>query len=50
MGLKVLERDEAFYYLHRDGRLIGAIITYVDDFTLAGTEDFVNEVINTVSK
>ena len=50
IGLRVLEGDEAFYYLHRDGKLIGAVITHVDDFTLAGTEVFVNEVIDTVSK
>ena len=50
MGLKVLEGDEAFYYLHKDGKLIGAVITHVDDFTLAGTEDFVNDVIKTVAE
>ena len=48
--MKVLEGDEAFYYLHRNGELIGAVITHVDDFTLAGTEEFVNEVINTVAE
>ena len=50
IGLKVLEGDEAFYYLHRNGELIGAVITHVDDFTLAGTEEFVREVIDTVSE
>ena len=29
-----MEGDEAFYYLHRDGDLIGGVITHVDDFTL----------------
>ena len=42
--------EEAFYYLHRDGDLIGTIITHVDDFTLAGTEAFINEVLKTVSR
>ena len=50
IGLKVMEGDEAFYYLHRNGELIGTIITHVDDFTLAGTEDFIKEVLETVSK
>ena len=50
IGLKVMEGDEAFYYLHRDGDLIGTVITHVDDFTLAGTEAFINEVIETVSR
>ena len=45
-----MEGDEAFYYLHRNGELIGTVITHVDDFTLAGTEAFVNEVIETVSQ
>ena len=47
--LKVMEGDEAFYYLHRDGELMGAVITHVDDFTLAGTEDFIKEVLEIVS-
>ena len=34
VGLKVMEGDEAFYYLHRDGKLIRAVVTHVDDFTL----------------
>ena len=50
IGLKVMEGDEAFYYLHRDGELIGIVITHVDDFTLAGTEAFNNEVLETVSR
>ena len=48
--MKVLEGDEAFYYLHQDGKLIGTVITHVDDFTLAGTEDFIKEVLETVAK
>ena len=44
IGLKVMEGNEAFYYLHQDGELIGAVITHVDDFTLAETEDFIKEV------
>ena len=36
IGLKVMKGDEAFYYLHKDEELIGAVITNIDDFTLAG--------------
>ena len=50
IGLKVMEGDEAFYYLHRDGKLMGAVITHVDDFTLAGTEEFIKEVLETVGR
>ena len=45
-----MEGDEAFYYLHQDGELLGAVITHVDDFTLAGTEDFIKEVLETISR
>ena len=50
IGLKVLEGDKAFYYLHQDGNLIGGVITYVDDFTLAGTDVFIKEVLETISR
>ena len=50
IGLKVIKGDETFYYLHRDRDLIGTVITHVDDFTLAGTEAFINEVLETVSR
>ena len=50
IGLKVMEGDEAFYYLHQDGELMGAVITHVDDFTLAGTEEFIRKVSETISR
>ena len=40
--------DEEFYYLYRDGNLIGGVITYVDDFTIAGTEDFIKEILKAI--
>ena len=48
--MKVMEGDEAFYYKHQDNELQGAVITHVDDFTLAGTEDFIKEVLETVAR
>ena len=45
-----MERDEEFYYLHRNGDLIGAVITHVDDFTLAGTDELIKEVLETVGR
>ena len=50
IGLKVLEGDEAFYYLHRKRDLIGAVITHVDDFTQAGTEDFIKKDLETFAR
>ena len=43
MGLKVLEGDEAFYYLHKDGILVGGVITNVDDLILAHNEVLLRE-------
>ena len=50
IGLKVMEGDKAFYYLHQDEELMGAFITHVDNFTLAGTETFIKEVLETISR
>ena len=50
MGMKIMEGDEAFYYLHKDGILKGVVITHVDDFTLAGTPDFIKEVLEMVER
>jgi len=50
IGLKVMKGDEAFYYLHKDGELIGAVITHVDDFTMAGTDEFIAETLEIVGK
>ena len=50
IGLKVIEGDEGFYYLHQDGEFLGAVITLVDNFTLTGTETFIKEVMETISR
>ena len=50
IGLKVMEGDEAFYYLHKDGILRGAVITHMDDFNLAGKDDLIEEVLEIVDK
>merc|ERR1712055_1227723 len=49
LGLWTMVGDEAFYYLHRDGKLHGAVLTHVDYFTLAGTEEFLRMVLDGVS-
>ena len=50
IGLKVMEGDEAFYYQYEDGELKGVVIIFVDVFTLAGTEEFVDNVLEIVNK
>ena len=46
---KRLEGEEAVYYMHnKKGGLEGMILTCVDDFDLAGTEEFVEMVTEKV--
>ena len=45
MGLCVMDRDEALYFLHKDGKLQRAVLMNVDDFSLAGTKDFIDETL-----
>ena len=50
IGLRVMTGDEAFYYLHEDGELKGAVLTHLDDFSLCGTDEFVRKVIKQVER
>ena len=45
MGLKIFEGDEAFYFKNEGGKVKGRILTHVDDFTLAGEEAFLKEIM-----
>ena len=50
-GLKKLVGDEALYYKHnKDGNLEGMISTHVDDFSLAGSKDFLETVTEEIRK
>ena len=48
LGLKVMDGDNVFYYLHEGGELKVAVQTPVDDFSLAGTPEFVERIIRGV--
>ena len=50
LGLKVMDGNKAFYYLHEEGELKGAVQTHVDNFSLAGTADFIERIIQGVSR
>ena len=50
LNLRTLYGEEAFYFLNVDGQLQGAVITHVDDFNLAGIDEFVEKVINNVEQ
>ena len=50
-GLKKLDGDEALYYKHgENGDLEGMISTHVDDFNLAGSEEFLAAVTEKIGK
>ena len=45
IGLKILEGDEAVYYKHdKNANLEGMVSTHVDDFNMAGNNDFISIV------
>ena len=44
IGLKVMEGDEAFYYLHEEGELQGAVLTHVDDLILDERAEFIENI------
>ena len=48
IGMKIMEGDEGFYYLHRYSYLQGCMTTHVVDFTLAGSLDFIKEVLEMI--
>ena len=51
IGLRKLVGDEALYYKHNEnGDLVGMISTHVDDFSLAGSEDFLISVTEEIRK
>ena len=46
LGLEIMLRDEAFYYLYEDGKLQGMLLPHVEDFTIVGKANFLEEVMN----
>ena len=51
MGLKKLDGDEALYFKkNEEGELEGMISTHVDDFNLAGSEEFLDAVTEEIKK
>ena len=50
LGLCTIDGDEAFNFLNKDSNLLGAILTHVDDFNVAETDEFIENVINIVER
>ena len=45
LGLKTLSGGDAVYYEHNNGKLMGLILSHVDDFTIAGTQEFLQRIV-----
>ena len=50
LKLKTLPGDDAVYYEHKNGKLMGIILSHVDDFTIAGTREFVNRIVSGIKR
>ena len=49
-GMVCLTGDGAFYHKHKDGKLIGCVLTHVDDFLITGTDSFIKSVTEKVKE
>jgi hypothetical protein len=49
-GLKNVTGDQAFYFCHKNGVLIGMILTHVDDFDMVGTKAFLDRIKKVLMK
>ena len=49
-GLVPLTGDEAFYHKREDDVLKGIVLTHVDDFLMAGTDDFLESITKKIEK
>ena len=50
IGMSITEDDEAFYFLHNGKDLVGMVLSHVDDFTVAGTDKFIGDIISLIEK
>ena len=50
LHLRTIEGDEAFYFWNLDGNFHGAVLTHVDNFEVAETNDFVKDIISMVEQ
>merc|ERR1712115_637982 len=50
LNLNTLPGEDAVYYQHINGNLIGMLLSHVDDFTITGTNEFVNRIVEGLKK
>merc|ERR1712115_289252 len=49
-NLNTLPGEDTVYYQHVNGNLIGMLLSHVDDFTITGTNEFVNRIVEGLKK
>ena len=49
-GLNPITGDEAFYVKRVEGKLVGSVLTHVDDFLIAGSPDFIKKLTDAIEK
>ena len=50
-GLRILDGDEVFYFRHdKNGNLDGMVSSHVDDFILAGSDIFLEEITRKIAE
>ena len=50
LGLKTLPGDDAFYYENKNGELMGLNLSHVNNFTIAGEDEFVERIVNGIAR
>merc|ERR1712177_192543 len=50
LNLNTLPGEYAVYYQHNNGRLVGIILSHVDDFTITGTNEFITRIVEGLKK
>merc|ERR1711873_243444 len=48
--IKTLPGDNVFYYENRNGKLMGLNLSHVDDFMIAGEDEFVEKIVNGIAR
>ena len=50
LGLKTLPGDDVFYYENKNGKLMRLNLSHMDDFTIAGENEFVNRIVKAIKE
>ena len=50
LGMKTLSGDQAFFTMHKNGKLIGFVCVHVDDLLMSGNDLFNKLIINNLLK